>query len=85
MVFINTNDSFYKTLNNHILCLNEIEQYIFNLVNRLELESYIVGVDYIEEDGLLGSYSFDDEIIKLNVPRIIPKIKSIIIIMHIRK
>ena len=77
MYFINTDDRFYKSLNTHILSINEIEEYVFNLVNRLELESYIVGVDYIDEEDTLGSYSFEEELIKLNIPRIIEEAKKL--------
>jgi len=71
MIFIDTTNVFYRNLDTHILSLNEIENYIFNLIIKINIEDYVVGVDFINKDDLLGSYSFEDEIIKINVPKII--------------
>ena len=48
MVFIDTTNHFYNKLNSHILSLNEIEEYIFNLINNLGIDEYVLGVDFIE-------------------------------------
>ena len=75
MIFINTSDSFYRNLNNHILSKSEIESYVFNLINNLGIDDYIADVDFNDEHVDLGSYSFETNIIKLNIPRIIEEAK----------
>ena len=77
MIFVETTDHFYNNLNHHILSLNEIELYIFNLINRLEIEEYVSDVIFIDSKNDLGSYSFEDESIKLNIPKIIEQAKML--------
>ena len=84
MVFIDTTNHFYNKLNSHILSLNEIEEYIFNLINNLGIDEYVLGVDFIEGDNL-GSYSFETNMIKLNVPLLIEEAKKLYTINNIDK
>ena len=77
MIFVETSNHFYNNLDHHILSLNEIELYVFNLINRLEIEEYIYDVSFDDKLKTLGSYSFKSEIIKLNVPDIIHEAKKI--------
>ena len=85
MIFVETSDHFYSKLDHHILSLNEIEAYVFNLINRLEIEEYISDVVFDDELDHLGSYSFEDEAIKLNVSGIIQEAKKLFVDFKINK
>ena len=63
MIFIDLSNHFYRDLDKHILSINEIEKYVFDLVNYLEIQDYILDVDFIESEDNLGTYSFETLII----------------------
>lgn len=65
MLFIDLTNMFYRNLHTHILSLNEIEEYIFNIRDYLEIEDSIMDVKFVTGNDL-GSYSFETGIIKLN-------------------
>ena len=77
MIFINTSDNFHGNLNDHILSKNEIEAYVFNIINKYGLDYYITDVEFIDDNNNLGSYSFDTAIIKINIPKIIEEAKRL--------
>jgi hypothetical protein len=77
MIFVDLTNAFYQDLDKHILSINEIEKYIFDLINYLEIEDYVLGVDFIDNTENLGTYSFENLMIKLNIPNIISEAKKI--------
>jgi hypothetical protein len=70
MLLIDKTDNFYKSLDNHILSMDEVKSYIFYLVDYLEIGNYVT--DVVSLDGTdCGRYSFDELLIRINLPRII--------------
>ena len=85
MIFVDLSSEFYRSLSNHILSDNEIEKYVFDLINYLEIEDYILDVEFVNAMDSYGSYSFENLTIKLDVPRIVQDAKMIYKINHINE
>ena len=47
MIFVDLSNEFYKKLSNHILSQNEIDKYVFDIINYLEIEDYIVDLEFV--------------------------------------
>ena len=75
MIFVDLSNEFYKKLSNHILSQNEIDKYVFDIINYLEIEDYIVDLEFIDTKDSFGTYSFENLTIKLDIPKIISEAK----------
>lgn len=75
MIFVDLSNEFYKKLCNHILSQNEIDKYVFDIINYLEIEDYIVDLEFVDIKDSFGTYSFENLTIKLDIPKIISEAK----------